>query len=248
VSTTISSPSQKNLHYVGLRKLLARCMHTVVLRRTSFGLLRDSTTSWQVPVAKDPIMVRELASTDIPLMLPEQLANIDRRERAQINLRRKLLSQNVPTCFVAIDQRSSHPCFIQWAFDQSQNDFIADFFKGRFPWLKPGQVLLENAYTHPDFRGKGVMPVAMSLIADLLSGNGVREIMTFVETTNVPSLKGCLRAGFRPFVTRKDISLCGGLTRQRSFEPIPADVNLDFSKLPVSLLEPKEERQNPSVL
>ena len=240
MNTTISSPSHKHPLSVGLRELLDRCMRTVVLRRTSFGLRRDSATSWQAPVGKIPIMVRELTSTDIPLMLPEQLATDDRREMAQINLRRKLLSQKIPRCFVAIDQRSSHPCFIQWAFDQSQNDFIADFFKGRFPRLNAGQVLLENAYTHPNFRGQGVMPVAMSLLADILVGNGAREIMTFVETTNVPSLKGCLRAGFRPFMTRKDLSICGGLRRQRYFEPISSNLNLDFSKIPVSLIETKQ--------
>jgi hypothetical protein len=103
-------------------------MRTVVMRRTSFGLRRDSATNWQAPVGKIPIMVRELTSTDIPLMLPEQLATNDRRERAQINLRRKLLHQNIPTCFVAIDQRSSHPCFIRplfisgCSFEKKQNN------------------------------------------------------------------------------------------------------------------------------
>ena len=242
MNTTTSSPSQKNPASRGLLQLVDRCMRTVVMRRTSFGLRRDSATNWQAPVGKIPIMVRELTSTDIPLMLPEQLATNDRRERAQINLRRKLLHQNIPTCFVAIDQRSSHPCFIQWAFDQSQNDFIADFFKGRLPRLNAGQVLLENAYTHPDFRGLGVMPVAMSLIADILADNGSREIMTFVETTNVPSLKGCLRAGFRPFMTRKDLSICGRLSRKRTFESISSNLNLDFSNIPVSLIETKQPR------
>lgn len=212
-------------------------MRAMVLRRTSLGLRRDCSTKWDVEGGKIPIMVRELTATDISLILPEHLASSNRRERAQINVRRKLLAQNTPTCFVAIDQHSGRPCFIQWAFDHSQNDFIADFFKGRFPRLKVGQILLENAYTHPDFRGQGVMPIAMNLLADLLGAKGASEIITFVETTNVPSLKGCLRAGFQPFVRRKDLSICGGLKSRRSFETLSPNTILDFSTLPVSLVE-----------
>jgi GNAT superfamily N-acetyltransferase len=182
-------------------------------------------------------MVRELLNSDIPLMLPNHIAASNRREGQQINARRELLTQNIGTPFVAIDQSSGRPCFIQWAFDYSHNDFIARFFKGRFPSLYGGQILLENAYTHPDYRGQGVMGVAMSRIADLLATHGAIEVMTFVESTNVASLKGCIRAGFAPFVTRKDLSLCGGLKRYRVFEPIAPNTSLDFSKSPVSLRE-----------
>jgi len=233
----IPGTHQTSLNSRRLRDLIERGMTVLVLRRTSFGLRRQLANSWIVPTAKVPITVRELTLSDIPLILPQHLAASDKREGQQILARRKLLTQNIPTSFVALDQSSSRPCFIQWAFDSSQNDFIAHFFKGRFPRLKPGQILLENAYTHPDYRGQGVMPVAMSLIADTLATRGATEVMTFVETTNVPSLKGCIRAGFSPFVTRRDLSLCRGLKRSRVFEPILPNTTLDFSKQPVALLE-----------
>ena len=236
LNTYISRTKHRSLHSRGLRDLLERGMNAVVLRRTSYGLRRHLHTSCLPPTTKLPLMVRELNHSDTPLILPYHLAASDRREGQQINQRRKLLAQNIPTPFVAIDQSSSRPCFIQWAFDSSHNDFITHFFKGRFPRLKQGEVLLENAYTHPHYRGQGVMPVAMSLIADIIAARGAREVMTFVETTNIPSLKGCTRAGFQPFMIRKDLSLCGGIKRYRTFNPIPPNTEIDFLNQPVSLL------------
>ena len=209
-------------------------MNVIAHRRTSFGLRRSLHTRCVPPTTKLLLTVRELTHPDTPLILPYYLAASDRQEGRQINHRRKLLAQNIPTPFVAIDQSSSRPCFIQWAFDSSQNDFITHFFKGRFPPLKPGEILLENAYTHPDYRGQGVMVVAMSLIADIIAARGAREAITFVEATNIPSLKGCTRAGFLPFMTRTDLSLCGGIKRYRRFEPISPNTELDFLKQPAA--------------
>ena len=237
MNTHLSGTTPKTLYSRGLRNLFERGMSAVALRRTSFGLKRHLRTCWPPPSAAIPIMVRELLNADIPLMLPSHIAASNRQEGQQINARLRLFNKNIATPLVAIDQSSDRPCFIQWAFDSSHNDFIAHFFKGRFPPLSAGQMLLENAYTHPDYRGQGVMAVAMSNIADLLATHGAIEVMTFVETTNVASLKGCTRAGFAPFVTRKDLSLCGGLKRYRVFEPIAPNTGLDFSKSPVSLLE-----------
>ena len=236
MNTDFSRTKHRSLHSRGLRDLLERGMNAVVLRRTSFGLRRHLHTSYIPPTTRFPLTVRELAHSDTPLILPYHLAASDRREGQQINQRRKLLARNIPTPFVAIDQSSSRPCFLQWAFDSSQNDFITYFFKGRFPRLKQGEILLENAYTHPDYRGQGVMAVAMSLIADIVAAQGAHEVITFVEATNTASLKGCTRAGFHPFITRTDLSLCGGIKRHRTFEPILPSTELDFLKQPVSLL------------
>jgi hypothetical protein len=237
LNTHLSSTTPTTLHSRGLRSLFERGINAVALRRTSFGFKRHLHTSWPPPAGKIPIAVRELMDSDIPLILPHHIAASNRREGQQINARRKLLTQNILKPFVAIDQSCSRPCFIQWSFDSSHNDFITRFFKGRFPRLQEGERLLENAYTHPDYRGQGVMAVAMSKIADLLATHGAIEVITFVETTNVPSLKGCTRAGFTPFVTRTDLSVCGGLKRYRVFEPIAPHTTLDFSTHPVSLLE-----------
>jgi hypothetical protein len=68
---------------------------------------------------------------------------------------------------------------MQWLIGADQADEIEAVFHDQVPRLASDEVLLEGAFTPPAFRGRGVM-------------------------ANVPSLKGCNRAGFAPYVIRRN--------------------------------------------
>ena len=188
--------------------------------RTSIGLKRKLSIPFPPPQAAIPLALRELKHSDIPLILSSDFSMHSRQERREIEARRKLIDQNIARCFVAIDQATGYPCFIQWLFTAEQNDFIETFFRGRFPRLSPDQGLLECAYTPRNYRGKGIMPATMALIAELAPSFGLSELITFVDHNNLPSLKGCAKAGFIPFLTRKDVTIFSAFKRRR-FVPLP---------------------------
>ena len=80
---------------------------------------------------------------------------------------------------------------------------MQDHFDGTFPVLTPDTVLLEGAFTPEAARGKRIMSAAMSMIAELgATEHGARYVITFVGDDNLPSLKGCARAGFTPYIHR----------------------------------------------
>jgi len=187
--------------------------------RVSIGLKRVLSAEAPHYQASLPIKVRELRGSDIPRLLPLNCPELSRPERQEISLRRALASQNVPYCFVAIDTSNERPCFMQWAFDTLSNEFVNQFFRGRFPRIKTGQALLENAYTPPEYRGRGIMPDAMNQIARILREKSINELITFVDYENTPSLKGCQRAGFYPYLTRRDLSLLH-FWKRRIFTPL----------------------------
>jgi RimJ/RimL family protein N-acetyltransferase len=89
------------------------------------------------------------------------------------------------------------------------------YFKGIFPRLAPDEALLEGAYTPAQYRGLGIMPAAMARIAEHGVAIGARWVVTFVSDDNIPSLKGCDRAGFSPFVRR--VERWKGLRRTLTF-------------------------------
>jgi hypothetical protein len=103
------------------------------------------------------------------------------------------------------------------------NEAIADFFDGRFPRLCCDEALLENAYTPLAYRGKGIMPAAMAMIAERAFQMGRRYVLTFVSRDNIPSIKGCTMAGFRPYVVRNDTHILFHLFKRRYFSKLPAD-------------------------
>lgn len=196
----------------------------------SYGLKRDITVPFQAPPCRIPLLIRELRPSDVPHILPLDTSHLPRHEQREVEVRRAHLAADIPTCFVAIDLRTHTPCFLQWLMGPDQNDRIRKFFKGRFPRLAFDEALLENAYTPPHYRSLAIMPHAMALIAARARAQGARHVLTFVQHDNIPSLKGCVRAGFRPGLLRVDTRMLCGLIRNRKFFQLPKDMSFPFEQ------------------
>ncbi len=210
-----------------LRDRLAQ-MHTRVSGRlklgllakfTRYGLRRDLAVPITNPSAKIPIAVRPLQQdTDLgPLFFFN--GPRDPAEKLEVAWRRAFVDKGARGGFVAVDQRSGTPCFVQWLFGSQDNDFIKRL--GGFPVLAPQEALLENAYTPPSYRGFGIMSAAMALIAERATEVGARYVQTFVDQHNIPSLKGCQRAGFHPQLLHHRTRLGFGLITRDRFDTLP---------------------------
>ena len=188
---------------------------------TRYGLRRDLTVPITTPSAKIPVSVRPLLPSDIPLLLPENNDHLEPHERVQIAWRVSFLAKAPKGCFVAVDERTGKPCYMQWLFSSSQNPLIRKL--GGFPDLEPDEALLENAFTPVEYRGLRIMSAAMALIAERAADFGARYVLTFVGDDNIPSLKGCARAGFHPHLLNKRVRHLYGMYNSNTFEKLPED-------------------------
>jgi RimJ/RimL family protein N-acetyltransferase len=187
---------------------------------TRYGLRRDLAVPITNPNAKVPISVRPLEPSDLPILLSEN-NHLEPQERVQIAWRKDFYKKAPEGCWVAVDERSGTPCYMQWLFGASENPLIRTF--GGFPRLEPDEALLENAYTPVACRGLGIMSAAMALIAERAAEIGARKVLTFVGDDNIGSLKGCQRAGFHPDLLNKRVRLLYGTINSDTFETLPAD-------------------------
>jgi RimJ/RimL family protein N-acetyltransferase len=180
-----------------------------------YGLGRDLSVPIKHPAAKIPVSVRSLEERDIGPLFAAADSSADAKEKREAAVRRAFNAKGVGKGFVAIDDRSGAPCYVQWLFGIADSGFIATL--GGFPPLKERQALLENAYTPVNYRGFGIMSAAMALIAERADDVGADEVLTFVQTDNIASLKGCQRAGFNPVMLHHSKRRAFSLTRQDSF-------------------------------
>lgn len=222
-----------NINSARIRELAARgdigalicgAARAVVRTSLSVGLRRDLTLHHPVHAARCPFSLRIASAEDLSKVLSLSQPGLSLADQQAISLRMNHATQDLGRAFVAI-QADGHPCFIQWVLSKADNSRIASFFDGRFPPLNDGEALFENAFTPPAFRGLGIMPAAMSGIAESLGREGFRAGLTFVASDNTPSLNGCRHAGFHPYLLRRDISLLRGLFRRRQF--LAADPTID---------------------
>jgi GNAT superfamily N-acetyltransferase len=183
----------------------------------SFGFVRDLSLPFSAPEAKIPITVTRLAREHADTLFDLSVEGMSAEERELRKSRGELFDSGIGTGYVALTD-TGEPCYCQWLIPWEQNAEIRLFFKHVFPRLNPGEALLEGAFTPESHRGKGIMPAAMARIAEHGSEIGATRIVTFVTEDNIPSIKGCERAGFRKY-TRRTI-IWTGLWRRMKFEPL----------------------------
>ena len=110
---------------------------------------------------------------------------------------------------------------MQWLIPATDDARVQTYFDGIFPHLEPGDALLEYAFTPERFQGQGIMAAAMARIAEQAAALSARRVITFVDHTNIPALKGCHRAGFTEYLRR--IDRWRAFRRVPVFEPLPSD-------------------------
>lgn len=183
----------------------------------ALGLRRDLTVPFTAPDAKIPIGIRRLEPRDYPALFATDALDIDDEERRLRTSRRELAEEGLGTGYVAVTE-ADEPCYVQWLFGPAENARIAYFFERLFPPLRTGEALLEGAFTPVQHRGKGIMSAAMARIAEHAADLDARYVITFVTEDNIPSLKGCDRAGFTPYMRRSDTWV--GIRRTIRFGPL----------------------------
>ncbi|OKL38906.1 GNAT family N-acetyltransferase [Pontibacter flavimaris] len=167
---------------------------------TWFGMRRNLGEVFQQPKAKIDISVRLIEERDLSYLLSTD--GMTAEEAKIVGWRHKLLDANFQYCYVAVTADDT-PCYMQWLIGPAENENILKFFRGLFPELKAHEALLEGAYMHPSFRGLGVMPDAMCQISEKAKDIGASETITFVQTDNAASLRGCKSCGYYPYALLK---------------------------------------------
>jgi GNAT superfamily N-acetyltransferase len=167
----------------------------------SYGLRRDITVPFAAPEATLPIRVRPIRESDVATLLDagnDEVSGEGQRDRL---IRMRMIEAKLPTCYVAVTE-DDEPTYMQWLIGHRDNDTVQAIFGDRFPRLGPDEMLLEGAFTLEQWRGKKIMAAAMARIAERAADHGARWVITFVSVDNIPSLKGCKRAGFEPYLER----------------------------------------------
>jgi GNAT superfamily N-acetyltransferase len=211
-----------------LRLIARRVGERLWSSREAIGFRRDLALPFTAPEAKLPLVIVELGPDELPAMLDPSLAGASALDSLECASRRALWQRHFGRCFVA-RAPDGQAGFLQWLFDHRDNAALATHFGDAFPVLAEGEALLEGAYTPAAFRGQRIMPAAMARIAERAADTGARYVHTFVGIDNMPSLKGCVRAGFPPHQWRtQHLRL---FKRHTDFTALPPTFERDYAAI-----------------
>jgi hypothetical protein len=185
-----------------------------------YGLRRTLSENVVPPRAKIPLHVRPFEPSDEKALFGHRGAGNDPGDEIEVRYRLEHLAADIPTPYVAIDETTGTPCYMQWLMGADQNAKIQAKPWG-FPVLAKNEAILENAYTPPGYRGQRIMSEAMFLISERAKDFGADYAMTFVAGDNIASLKGCKRAGFDIYMVHERRDYAYGLFTRNRFTVIP---------------------------
>lgn len=131
-------------------------------------------------------------------IFPADMALVPEGERADIADRRRLHDLLPDNGHVVLDDATGDPCYAMWILTYADRR-IVERLEG-FPPIEPHQAYMEGAYVPPAMRGRKLMTPAGLLAMAKAAEGGATEGICFIGEINTPSLKGALRAGFKPFL------------------------------------------------
>jgi len=132
------------------------------------------------------------------------------------------------TCYVGIIEEDI-PCSRLWLIDASQNEKLKNIWGDNFPPLNSDEVLLENVFTRPKYRGLGIMPSFLYQIAEKGKAQGAKYAITFGSVNNTNTSRSFHYAGFHPYVLRK--VKWSFFNKTISYLEIPADLKSFHDKI-----------------
>jgi len=109
------------------------------------------------------------------------------------------LKSSLQTCYVGVTQ-GDYPCCLCWLISTISNDWLLG--KELHP-LKTSEVLLDNIWTHPDFRGKRLMLFLTRILFEKARQQGAQRAMAYIRRENESSLAGARAIGWNLFLFRR---------------------------------------------
>jgi hypothetical protein len=124
-----------------------------------------------------------------------ELRSATGNDYVQVLLRAWMCRSDVRTLYVA-ETDGGQPIYAQWLVRQPDQWRLQADTPDAHDTLADGEVLLEGAYTFVAFRGVGAMADGMWQLLRIARDEGAVAAITYVRDDNIPSLRGCARAGF----------------------------------------------------
>jgi methylmalonyl-CoA/ethylmalonyl-CoA epimerase len=103
--------------------------------------------------------------------------------------------------------------YMQWLVFPEENRLLAEQLAGRFYPLTASQVMIENAFTFPRYRGRGYFVEGTRQLLELARENGYRSALCYVRKDRITSLNELIQMGFRIIRMVREYKLLGRVWR-----------------------------------
>ena len=199
----------KHLGFLSILKLISSYLltinHCYILNCNlksiiSFSLLRNPTGK-----------LRKLESNDLKI-LKDCLNKLNYNDKKEL-LSRILFYQNgFDNCYIFLI--NGQIAYLQWLIYPSENTIIDKYYKKNYYPLRKNQIMIENAFTFPNFRGRGLFPFVTQSLLQIAKDQGYKSVVSYIKKNNIISLNEFIKMGFKITKIIGDYKLLGTAWRK----------------------------------
>jgi hypothetical protein len=138
--------------------------------------------------------VTEATEEDIA-QIEASLETLEENERKEVVGRLLFYWSGFRNCYVV--KNGGKIAFLQWIIYPSENGIIQEKFSTKFSPLGENQVMIENAFTFPRYRGMGYLRHGTSHLLEVARSKGYKSAVSYIRKDRVDSLNEFVKMGFR---------------------------------------------------
>ena len=183
----LNALSVKNLIWVFIKNII-RINHCYILQRNMRNLVSSGNNrrKWKVRVATDDD-IKEIR---------ESIRNLDDASKKEVVVRLLFYHSGFKNCYIA---RTSDGdiAYIQWLIYPYENNIIRKHYRYRFHELREKQVMVENVFTYPKYRGYGLMRDMTNELLNIAKEKGYNSAIIYVRKDLTDVINDRIVNGFK---------------------------------------------------
>ena len=205
----------KNLGLLNILKLiLNRLLSTNYLYVVKVNLKLIS----QYPLKRVPSGKLSLINNDDLMWIKNRIKRMDSENRREILARIKFNDMGFQNCYVM--KNNKEITHMQWLIYPTDNYIIKKYFKRIFYPLNRNQVMIENAFTFPEFRGCGYLLFVSLNLLNIAKRQGYKTAIGYIKKDKINSLNESYKMGFKITQLLRERKFLGYVYRDLKFKEL----------------------------
>lgn len=163
------------------------------------------------PLKRNPSGDLSLLNAADLLKIKHSIKKYRAEDRREILGRIHFYEQGFHNCYVMkLDNKIA---YLQWIIYPVENELIKKFYKNVFYSINGQQVMIENAFTFPEFRGRGYLPYVTRLLLNKAKKDGYKSAIGYIRTDKTTSLNEFFKMGFKITQRLSEVKIFGKIHR-----------------------------------
>jgi RimJ/RimL family protein N-acetyltransferase len=161
---------------------------------------------------------RKIGGGDLQLLRTEELEELSNQlgvltwqEKPELLTRLVFFRNGFTNCYTL--RVDGVIAYLHWIIYPGENEIIQKSYRRRFLPLRPNEVMIENAFTFPAYRGRGFLAFATAQLSKMAKDQGYKRVITYVRKDKIDALNGFMRLGFRIERIVREYKLLGNAWR-----------------------------------